>query len=148
MSAACGPRKTIVLARDEVPDADAVLDRHVVAQDRAALDVRALADVAVLADHRALHHVGEGPDAGAVAHALGVVDALRMNEDFSQGFLLRPEPSVWRLAGCERRRGDRLAHRRARGKRQVVERRFVKCRPKSEEEQPLRALRACGRGRL
>ena len=75
-----GTDEDVVLEAHAVPQLDAALDGDPVADDDVVLDEDVVADVAVGADDAPGEHVGERPDARAVADVLALAERLRVDE--------------------------------------------------------------------
>ena len=69
-----GSDKNAILDRNQVPHSNAVLDGHAVADLYLRLDKGMIADITLASNNRAMHHVGESPNAGAPA------DRVRLNK--------------------------------------------------------------------
>jgi hypothetical protein len=70
-----------ILDRDFIPQGNAVLDGHGIADLYLRFDKGMIADIALAANNRAIHHMGEGPNAGTPADRCRLNERLRMDKD-------------------------------------------------------------------
>ena len=73
--------KDTILDRDFIPQGNAVLDGHGIADLYLRFDKGMIADITLAANNRAIHHMGEGPNAGTPADRCRLNERLRMDKD-------------------------------------------------------------------
>jgi len=95
VNTALGPTKTSSSMRTPVPDQDCVLDGDAVADHGAGLDEGMIADVAADADLRPFHHVGECPNARALADLVALTESALMDEEIAHLQLPAPVAQHW-----------------------------------------------------